>query len=267
MIRKDMTERPLILITNDDGILAQGIQELTSLMCTLGDVAVVAPDGPRSGMACAISAVTPVRLQPVGPQKQALRRMQCKGDNFEVWSCSGTPVDCVKLALEHVTGRKPDILVSGINHGDNASVSMHYSGTIGAVLEGCMKDVPSVGFSLRTRKESCNFLPYRQVVLDTVAYVLERGLPQGVCLNVNFPEVDSQLEGVSVCRMARGNWVEEWESAGGETFRLTGRFVNLEPEAEDTDYWALDHGRASITPLRIDATAYPVLPGLKVLES
>ena len=130
-----------------------------------------------------------------------------------------------------------------------------------------MKDVPSVGFSLRTRKESCNFLPYRQVVLDTVAYVLERGLPQGVCLNVNFPEVDSQLEGVSVCRMARGNWVEEWESAGGETFRLTGRFVNLEPEAEDTDYWALDHGRASITPLRIDATAYPVLPGLKVLES
>lgn len=221
MIRKDMTERPLILITNDDGILAQGIQELTSLMCTLGDVAVVAPDGPRSGMACAISAVTPVKLQPVGPQKQALRRMQC----------SGTPVDCVKLALEHVTGRKPDILVSGINHGDNASVSMHYSGTIGAVLEGCMKDVPSVGFSLRTRKESCNFLPYRQVVLDTVAYVLERGLPQGVCLNVNFPEVDSQLEGVSVCRMARGNWVEEWESAGGETFRLTGRFVNLEPEA------------------------------------
>ena len=257
MIRKDMTERPLILITNDDGILAQGIQELTSLMCTLGDVAVVAPDGPRSGMACAISAVTPVRLQPVGPQKQALRRMQC----------SGTPVDCVKLALEHVTGRKPDILVSGINHGDNASVSMHYSGTIGAVLEGCMKDVPSVGFSLRTRKEACNFLPYRQVVLDTVAYVLERGLPQGVCLNVNFPEVDSQLEGVSVCRMARGNWVEEWETAGGETFRLTGRFVNLEPEAEDTDYWALDHGRASITPLRIDATAYPVLPGLKVLES
>ena len=257
MIRKDMTERPLILITNDDGILAQGIQELTSLMCTLGDVAVVAPDGPRSGMACAISAVTPVRLQPVGPQNQALRRMQC----------SGTPVACAKLALEHVTGRKPDILVSGINHGDNASVSMHYSGTIGAVLEGCMKDVPSVGFSLRTRKESCNFLPYRQVVLDTVAYVLERGLPQGVCLNVNFPEVDSQLEGVSVCRMARGNWVEEWESAGGETFRLTGRFVNLEPEAEDTDYWALDHGRASITPLRIDATAYPVLPGLKVLES
>ena len=257
MIRKDMTERPLILITNDDGILAQGIQELTSLMCTLGDVAVVAPDGPRSGMACAISAVTPVRMQCVVPQKQALRRMQC----------SGTPVDCVKLALEHVTGRKPDILVSGINHGDNASVSMHYSGTIGAVLEGCMKDVPSVGFSLRTRKESCNFLPYRQVVLDTVAYVLERGLPQGVCLNVNFPEVDSQLEGVSVCRMARGNWVEEWESAGGETFRLTGRFVNLEPEAEDTDYWALDHGRASITPLRIDATAYPVLPGLKVLES
>ena len=257
MIRKDMTERPLILITNDDGILAQGIQELTSLMCTLGDVAVVAPDGPRSGMACAISAVTPVRLQPVGPQKQALRRMQC----------SGTPVDCVKLALEHVTGRKPDILVSGINHGDNASVSMHYSGTIGAVLEGCMKDVPSVGFSLRTRKESCNFLPYRQVVLDTVAYVLERGLPQGVCLNVNFPEGDRQLEGVSVCRMARGNWVEEWEPAGGETFRLTGRFVNLEPEAEDTDYWALDHGRASITPLRIDATAYPVLPGLKVLES
>lgn len=226
-------------------------------MCRLGDVVVVAPDGARSGMACAISAVTPVRLQPVGPQKPGLRRLQC----------SGTPVDCVKLASEQVAGRKPDLLVSGINHGDNASVSMHYSGTIGAVLEGCMKDVPSVGFSLRTRKEACNFLPYRQVVLDTVAYVLERGLPQGVCLNVNFPEVDSQLEGVSVCRMARGNWVEEWESAGGETFRLTGRFVNLEPEAEDTDYWALDHGRASITPLRIDATAYPVLPGLKVLES
>ena len=256
MADKDMTDRPLILITNDDGILAQGIQELTSLMCRLGDVVVVAPDGARSGMACAISAVTPVRLQPVGPQKPGLRRLQC----------SGTPVDCVKLALEQVAGRKPDLLVSGINHGDNASVSMHYSGTIGAVLEGCMKGIPSVGFSLRTRRQECDFLPYRQVVLDTVSYVLERGLPQDVCLNVNFPEVDS-LQGVNVCRMARGNWVEEWEPADKDSFCLTGRFVNLEPEAEDTDYWALDHGRASITPLRIDATAYPVLAALKALES
>lgn len=251
-----MTNRPLILITNDDGISAQGIEELTSLMCSLGDVVVVAPDGPRSGLACSITSDTAVKLTPVGPQKDALRRVQC----------SGTPADCVKLALEHVTGRMPDVLVSGINHGDNSSINMHYSGTIGAVLEGCMKGVHSIGFSLRTSKTRCDFAPYRQVILDTTAHVLAHGLPQDVCLNVNFPEVE-RLQGTSVCRMARGAWVREW-APGKEpgSYGLTGHFECLEPEAEGTDWWAMEHGRAAIVPLQLDMTARAVMGGLKTLE-
>lgn len=225
-------------------------------MCTLGNVVVVAPDGPRSGMGCAITSTSPVRLIPVGPQKEVLRRVQC----------DGTPADCVKLALEHVTGRMPDVLVSGINHGDNSSINMHYSGTIGAVLEGCMKGVPSIGFSLRTAQKHCDFAPYRQVILDTVSHVLAHGLPQDVCLNVNFPEVP-QLEGASVCRMARGAWVQEWapDKTPG-SYHLTGHFECLEPEAEDTDWWAMEHRCAAIVPLHLDMTARTVMGGLKTLE-
>ncbi|MBR4644329.1 MAG: 5'/3'-nucleotidase SurE [Bacteroidaceae bacterium] len=250
-----MQKQPLILVTNDDGLNAQGISVLIKCMQELGQVVVVAPNGARSGSACSITPIVPVTL-----------KLEREEENLSIYSCSGTPVDCVKLAYEKVVHRKPDLVVSGINHGDNASVSLHYSGTMGAVLEGCMKGIPSIGYSLRTRKQECDFRPYLQVVKDVASHVLKNGLPQDVCLNVNFPEVPA-LKGVSVCRMARGIWQSEWKDTDvPDVYQLTGNFTNLEPEAEDTDYWALDHGMASITPLSLDMTDYSSLEILKSLQ-
>lgn len=250
-----MQKQPLILITNDDGLDAQGISVLTKCMQNLGQVIVVAPNGARSGSACSITPIVPVTL-----------KLESKQENLTVYTCSGTPVDCVKLALEKVVPRKPDLVVSGINHGDNASCSVHYSGTMGAVFEGCMKGVPSIGYSLRTRKQECDFQPYTEVIEQVADYVLKNGLPQDICLNVNFPEVPV-LQGVSVCRMARGIWQSEWKDTDmPNVYTLTGHFTNLEPDAEDTDYWALDHGMASVTPLTLDMTHYPSLETLKSLQ-
>lgn len=244
-------QRKLIFITNDDGFEAQGIGELTRLMQELGDVVVVAPDGPRSGAACGITATQPVELR--------LRREE---EGLRVWSLSGTPVDCVKLASEQCLARRPDLMVSGINHGDNASVSIHYSGTMGAVIESCAKGIPSVGYSLRTLRHHCDFAPYRAEVLRTARRVLSEGLPEGVCLNINFPEV-AALRGTRLCRQGRGLWTGEWTEAHNPHARrcywLTGRFQNLEPDAVDTDYWALDHGYASVVPVRIDMTDHEFL--------
>ena len=250
-----MQKQPLILITNDDGLNAQGISVLTKCMQNLGQVIVVAPNGARSGSACSITPIIPVKL-----------KLEKEEENLLAYSCSGTPVDCVKLAYEKVVPRRPDLIVSGINHGDNASISLHYSGTIGGVLEGCMKGIPSIGFSLRTRKQECDFQPYLKAVEDIATYVLKNGLPQDVCLNVNFPEVPI-LKGISVCRMARGIWQSERKDTDVPgTYKLTGNFTNLEPEAEDTDYWALDHDMAAITPLMLDMTYYPFLDSQKSLQ-
>lgn len=250
-----MSTRPLILISNDDGVSAQGIRVLTDLMQKLGDVVVVAPDGPRSGAACSITPVTPVRVH---REQEELGLLVC--------SCSGTPTDCVKLALEKVVPRRPALMVSGINHGDNASVSLHYSGTMGAVLEACMKGVPAIGYSLMTRDQECDFSPYANVIVDVARHVLENGLPDDVCLNVNFPQVDV-LQGVKVCRMARGIWQSEWKDASlPDTYQLTGYFTSLEPEAQDTDIWALHHGYASIVPIQLDMTHYSTIDELKSLQ-
>ena len=250
-------EKKLILITNDDGVAAQGITVLTELMSRLGDVVVVAPDSARSGAACSITPTQPVLLREVSH-----RAGVC------VCACSGTPVDCVKLALEKVCPRRPDLVVSGINHGDNASCSIHYSGTMGAVVEACMKGIPAIGFSLRTLSHQCDFTPYTDEVLRLARYVLEQGLPQDVCLNVNFPEVPC-LAGTRICRMGRGIWQKEWAPAqnprGLDAYWLTGEFANLEPESVDTDYWALDHGFASVTPIRLDMTDYATLKLLDTL--
>ena len=252
-------ERKLILITNDDGVSAQGIEVLTNLMLQLGDVVVVAPDSARSGAACAITCTQAITLR---------RRADMEREGLSVYACSGSPVDCVKLGLEQCCSRQPDLLVSGINHGDNASCSIHYSGTMGAVLEGCMKGIPSIGYSLRTLKHKCDFRPYADHILRIARHVLYDGLPQDVCLNVNFPEVE-KLAGLRVCRMGRGRWVQEWISAnnprGMNAFWLTGRFLNLEPHNEDTDYWALDHGYTAVTPIRLDMTAYDVMHSLSPL--
>lgn len=245
------SNRPLILISNDDGVQAQGIQVLTALMCRLGDVVVVAPDGPRSASSCSISPLDTITIKLLKEQ-----------EGLRIYQCSGTPTDCVKLALDGLLTRKPDLVVSGINHGDNASVSIHYSGTVGAALEACMKQVPAIAFSLKTKSQQCNFLPYEELIMQTARYVLEYGLPQDVLLNVNFPEVE-KLKGTKICRIGRGRWMKEMKQVGEGAYQLTGYFLNLEPDAEDTDYWALDHGFASISPVQLDLTAFDLMEKLK----
>ena len=241
-------KRPLILISNDDGYQAKGINSLIDMVKDLGDVLVCAPDGPRSGNACAFSATIPLRL--------TLRK---KSEGIEIWSCNGTPVDCVKMALSQLLDRKPDLVIGGINHGDNASVNTHYSGTMGVTMEGCMKYIPSVAFSLCDYRDDADFEPLRPYVRAFTERLLREGLPQGVCLNINFPLAPA-FKGVKVCRMAHGTWYNEVTTCrhprGYDYYWMVGHYRNDEPEADDTDNWALQHGYVAITPTRVDVTAY-----------
>ena len=268
-------KRPLILISNDDGYQAKGINDLIEMVRTLGDVIVCAPDGPRSGLACAFSATVPLTL--------TQRR---KENGVEVWSCNGTPVDCVKMALANLCPRKPDMVIGGINHGDNASVNTHYSGTMGVTLEGCMKYIPSVAYSLCDYRADADFSLLRPYIVNITKHVLEKGLPIGVCLNVNFPdptnlpclgvandtppeqgETEGVFKGVKVCRMSRGSWYNETTCChhprGYHYWWMVGHYHNDEPEAEDTDRWALEHGYVAITPTQIDVTAHQYINEFK----
>ena len=256
--------KPLILISNDDGYQAKGINDLIEMVRTLADILVCAPDGPRSGQACAFSATTPLTLT-----------LRHKEDGVEVWSCNGTPVDCVKMALANLCPRKPDMVIGGINHGDNASVNTHYSGTMGVTLEGCMKYIPSVAYSLCDYRADADFEPLHPYIQRITKHVLENGLPTGVCLNVNFPLLSSETSetsstsyrGVKVCRMSKGSWFNETSRChhprGYDYWWMVGHYQNDEPEAEDTDRWALDHGYVAITPTQIDVTAYDAFDMLK----
>jgi 5'-nucleotidase len=247
--------RPLILISNDDGYEAKGINSLVDMVRHLGDVLVCAPEGPRSGMACAFSATEPLTL--------TLRREE---DGVQVWSCNGTPVDCVKMALAELCPRKPDLVIGGINHGDNGSVNTHYSGTMGVTVEGCLKYITSVAYSLCDHRADADFEPLRPYIVKMTAQLLKTGLPKGVCLNVNFPLMPA-FKGVRVCRMAKGTWYNETmkyhHPRGYDYWWMVGHFRNDEPEAEDTDNWALTHGYVAITPTRVDVTAYEFMDELK----
>ncbi|MCD8297417.1 MAG: 5'/3'-nucleotidase SurE [Prevotella sp.] len=240
--------KPFILISNDDGYHAKGLNSLIHFLADMADILVCAPEAARSGYSTAFSAVNPLRL-----------KKRRNHDGAEIWSCNGTPVDCVKLALSELCPRRPDMVIGGINHGDNASVNSHYSGTMGVTREGCMKYIPSVAFSLCDYRDDADFEPLRPVIRHIVKKVLEEGLPRCVCLNVNFPLVD-EYQGVRVCRMAKGRWLHEVSRAshprGYEYYWLIGDYTNDEPEAEDTDNWALTHGYIAITPTTIDVTAY-----------
>lgn len=249
-------KKPFILISNDDGYQAKGINSLVDMIRDMADILVCAPESGRSGMACAFSANDPLVLV---PQKQE--------EGLEVWSCNGTPVDCVKLALEELCKeRRPQMVIGGINHGDNASVNAHYSGTMGVTLEGCMKYIPSLAFSLCTHDWFADFESLRPYIRKIVRKVLDDGLPKGVCLNVNFPVVD-QFKGVRVCRMALGTWDNEVVKCrhprGYDYWWMVGRYTNDEPEAEDTDNWALRHGYIAITPTKIDITSYEMIEQMK----
>ena len=252
-------ERPLILISNDDGYQAKGINCLIDMLRELGDIVVCAPDSARSGFACAFSATTPLRL-----------KLQHEEEGLQIWSCNGTPVDCVKLALSEIVDRRPDIVIGGINHGDNASVNTHYSGTMGVTMEGCMKYIPSVAYSLCSNREDADFEPLRPYIVSMTQKVLKEGLPMGVCLNVNFP-LASEFKGVKMCRMALGTWGQEvtrcHHPRGYDYFWMVGHYQNDEPEMQDTDRWALDHGYIAITPTRADVTAYEAMQQLMSFES
>ena len=294
-------KRPLILISNDDGYQAKGLNCLIDMVAHLGDIVVCAPDGPRSGLSCAFSATTPLLLthhpsvsvcrHPVTAPSPSVSvcRHPVTAPSVDIWSCNGTPTDCVKMALSQIVDRKPAIVVGGINHGDNASVNSHYSGTMGVVMEGCMKYIPSVAFSLCDHDPDADFEPLRPYVERYTRYVLEHGLPKGVCLNINFPKLEAptaesslsgpsmpapctgQYNGVRVCRMAHGSWLNEVTTChhprGYDYYWMVGNYRNDEPEAEDTDRWALDHGYVAITPTTFDVTAYEALQSLKTLES
>ncbi|MBQ6063531.1 MAG: 5'/3'-nucleotidase SurE [Prevotella sp.] len=249
-------QTPLILISNDDGYDANGIRALVDMVKDLGKVLVCAPDSGRSGYSCAFSAVPYLRL----------KRERDMGE-VEVWSCSGTPVDCVKLAVDQLCdGRTPDLIIGGINHGDNSTVNNHYSGTVGIALEGCMKYIPSIAFSSCFYNPKTNLEPLRPYVRAIVGKVLAQGLPKGICLNVNFP-ASEQFDGVKVCRMTFGRWVNEVvknrHPRGYDYYWMVGDYYNDEPDAEDTDQWALNHNYVAITPTKIDVTAYEFMEELR----
>ena len=242
--------KPLILITNDDGIAAPGIRNLISVMNELGDVWVVAPDKGQSGMGHAITVNSTLHIEEVtiydGPQKE--------------FSCSGTPVDCVKLAISELLPRTPDLCVSGINHGSNSAINVIYSGTMSAAIEAGMEGIPSIGFSLLDFSLDADFEPSKEYIKSIAEKVLNQGMPQGVILNVNIPKLKAEeIKGVKICRQAKSTWEEEFDRRvdprGRTYFWLTGKFVNLD-KGEDTDEWALENGYVSVVPVQYDLTAY-----------
>ncbi|MFC2086539.1 5'/3'-nucleotidase SurE [Bacteroidota bacterium] len=240
----------LILVTNDDGIYAPGLQVLVNTMKPYGQIIVMAPEHSKSGMSHAITVKEPLRI-----------RSLKKEGNVEVFSSNGTPVDCIKLATTVVLkNKKPDLIVSGINHGANSSASIFYSGTMGAAIEGCLSGIPSIGFSLANHSINADFSPVVPYVKRIVENTLKNQLPESVCLNVNFPSGKSDdIQGIKVCRQAKGYWKENFERrsdpANFDYYWLTGKFINFEPEAEDTDEWALRNNYVSIVPVPINLTS------------
>ena len=249
-------KRPLILVTNDDGINAPGIRTLISVVKNIGDVIVVAPDSPQSGMGHAITINSTLHSSRITP----------KNSEIIEYSCSGTPADCVKLAINELMPRKPDLCVSGINHGSNASINVIYSGTMSAAIEAGIEGVPAIGFSLLDYSWNADFSQSKDFIRKITLNALNNGIPKGVVLNVNIPAVKkSDIKGVKICRQAKAYWVEEFDKRknplGQEYYWLTGKFVNKD-QGEDTDEWALKNNYISIVPVEFDLTAHHAIQGL-----
>ncbi|AZQ62139.1 5'/3'-nucleotidase SurE [Flammeovirga pectinis] len=246
-----MKKRPLILIANDDGITSKGIKFLVSVMKELGDVVVVAPDSPQSGQGHAITIEDPLRYHSsdIFPE-----------ENVSAYQCSGTPADCVKLAKNHILETLPDLVVSGVNHGSNTSVSVLYSGTMSAALEAAIEGLPSIGFSVCDYGFDAEFEHTRSFVKQIAEKVLKEGMPKGVAWNVNFPKIGTEpIKGLKVCRQADGKWQEQFDErvnpVGKKYLWLTGKFVNRDT-GSDTDEWAINNNYGSIVPTQIDMTAH-----------
>ncbi|MEZ0609918.1 5'/3'-nucleotidase SurE [Fibrella sp. WM1] len=251
--RSDASGAPLILVTNDDGITARGIGFLVECMSELGTVVVVAPNSPQSGMGHAITISSPLRLYP-----------STVFSGLPAYECSGTPADCVKLGKHYVLkDRAPDLVVSGVNHGSNTSVSVLYSGTMSAAIEAAIEGIPAIGFSLNDFSREPDFSHIRDYVQSITRNVLERGIPTGVALNVNFPVRGPEpLKGVKICRQANAKWHEIFDERrdphGRRYFWLDGEFVNNDT-GTDTDEYAIANNYASIVPCQFDLTAYKVV--------
>ena len=243
--------QPVILVTNDDGISAPGIRNLVEAVKGLGKVVVVAPDKPQSGMGHAITIGNPLRLNP----------MHHLFDGVEAWQCSGTPVDCVKLAVDKVLRRKPDLCLSGINHGANHSINVIYSGTMSAAVEAAIESIPSIGFSLLDYSVEADFGPAKKYVKLIVEQVLNHEMAdKHLILNVNFPAVpDSLIKGIRICRQAYAKYEEDFvernDPNNKKYYWLTGKFVNFD-RGRDTDVWALEHNYVSVVPVQFDMTNY-----------
>ena len=245
---------------NDDGINAPGIRKLISIMNDYGEVVVVAPDGPQSGKGHAITIESSIRCDKViiddGPQVE--------------YSCSGTPVDCVKLAVNKLITRKPNLCVSGINHGSNSSINVIYSGTMSAAVEGALEGIPSIGFSLLDYSHEADFSEGEKYIREITQSVLNNGLPDGVCLNINIPKSvdEKEIKGLKVCRQAKANWVEEFDERedpkGRKYYWLTGKFVNYD-KGDDTDERALENHYISVVPVQFDVTAYHAISKLNTI--
>ena len=242
-----------ILITNDDGWGAKGIVTLVRLMQQLGQVTVIAPDGARSGQSNAISVDIPLYMH---------KAEAPEGTDAEVYVTNGTPADCIKLAVNTVFKDKfPDLVVSGINHGSNAAVNVIYSGTMGACFVAAEQGIPAIGFSICDHNPDADFSFMEPYILPLTQQLLQRHDAYGICYNINAPI--GEIQGVRFTRQCRGNWEKEYlphtDAEGNTYYLLTGNFRNHEPEAEDTDEWALAHGYIAITPDTIDLTAYDSL--------
>ncbi|MEL7145534.1 MAG: 5'/3'-nucleotidase SurE [Bacteroidota bacterium] len=251
--------KPTILVSNDDGITSGGIRKLVELMTQLGEVVVVAPDSPQSGMGHAITVGDTLRLK--------------RSDLFidldvEAYECSGTPADCVKLAKYHVLkDRSLDLVVSGINHGSNSSINVLYSGTMSAAIEGAIEGTPAIGFSLCDFSAAAHFDHTDDYILEIARKTLEKGIPPGTALNVNFPKYDTEqpIKGMKICRQARARWQETFDERtdpyGRKYYWLTGDFINHD-HGDDNDEWALKNHYVSIVPCQFDLTSYTAIDAL-----
>jgi 5'-nucleotidase len=251
-----MKKKPLILVTNDDGISAPGIRALIAVMKEIGEVVVVAPDSPQSATGHAITINNTLYIN----------KVNIDPDVETEYSCSGTPVDCVKFAVHEILKRKPDLCVSGVNHGSNSSINVIYSGTMSAAVEAGIEGIPAIGFSLLDYDWNADFEPAKPFIKKIALQVLENKLPEGVILNVNFPKLkEKEIKGIKVCRQAKAMWVERFDKRQNPQNRdyywLTGEFVNMD-NGEDTDEWALENGYISLVPVQFDLTAHHAIQNL-----
>ena len=249
---------PLILITNDDGYQSRGLEQLVHIAQEFGDTVVMAPDRNSSGLSSSITCTRPLRVRAV-PEK---------GDNY--FSCDGTPADCVKMGLEHFCPRPPDLVLSGINYGSNASINILYSGTMGAVLEACLDGFPAIGFSVLSHSPETDFSACAPSVRHIISKTLEQHLPEGTALNVNIPRLPAdQIKGIHICHQAHASWVDSLEKRtdpiGRPYWWMTGKFVCPNPN-EQSDEYALSHGYVSVVPVRPDFTDYAAIDKIQHLS-